>query len=274
MTTWTHPVGFDWIITQTAAQHEERRIELGIKPGWYNIGLDFGITGAQGRPCMASRAGTVKKAWLDPYTQKDPNTGYGNVVYIDHGDGYVSIYAHLQDYTVKVGDKVAAGQVIGHIGSTGNSSGAHLHFEVRLNDKPIDPYPLLYQGEPTVAKPAIPPLTENLRATVTINSLSVRSGPGKANKFIRYVTLNSVYQVFEIKDLGQEIWVRISQLPEWFALYYQGDSYARFSNVTPTSDLVARLDAAVLAAKNANAPTVTIDTGDLQDLLQMYREKK
>lgn len=65
--------------------------------------------------------------------------GYGNYVEIDHGDGYTSLYGHLQKATVRQGDTISAGQQVGVIGSTGNSSGPHLHLRVRKDGKSVDP---------------------------------------------------------------------------------------------------------------------------------------
>ena len=65
--------------------------------------------------------------------------GYGNYVVISHDGTYSTLYGHLQSVSVNVGDYVSQGQVIGYIGSTGWSTGAHLHFEVRMNGVPQDP---------------------------------------------------------------------------------------------------------------------------------------
>jgi murein DD-endopeptidase MepM/ murein hydrolase activator NlpD len=70
-------------------------------------------------------------------------TGYGNYVIIAHGAGLVTLYGHLSVTMVRVGDTVAQGQQIGVEGSTGASTGLHLHFEVRLNGTPVDPSPYL-----------------------------------------------------------------------------------------------------------------------------------
>jgi len=69
--------------------------------------------------------------------------GYGNYVAIGHGGGITTLYGHLLDTTVRVGDSVARGQQIGHEGSTGLSTGPHVHFELRLNDQVVDPMPYL-----------------------------------------------------------------------------------------------------------------------------------
>jgi murein DD-endopeptidase MepM/ murein hydrolase activator NlpD len=69
--------------------------------------------------------------------------GYGNYVIVGHGGGIATLYGHLLDTTVKVGDWVARGQQIGHEGSTGLSTGPHVHFELRLNDQVVDPMPYL-----------------------------------------------------------------------------------------------------------------------------------
>ena len=98
-------------------------------------GIDIGV--GVGTPVHAAAAGTVIYAgWM---------SGYGNIVVIDHGNGYLTHYAHLSTTKVGVGDKVAAGQTIGLEGSTGDSTGPHLHFEVHQGQmwNQIDPAPFL-----------------------------------------------------------------------------------------------------------------------------------
>jgi len=92
-------------------------------------GLDIRAT--KGEKIRATAAGKVLKAFK--------NGGYGNYVEIDHGNGYRTVYAHLQNYLVKKGEPIEQGQVIGQVGTTGRSTGPHLHYEIRLNKKPLDP---------------------------------------------------------------------------------------------------------------------------------------
>ncbi|HCA20133.1 MAG TPA: M23 family peptidase [Treponema sp.] len=85
-----------------------------------------------GSSIFAVKSGSVKYAiTLDPT--------YGNYVILDHGGGMTSLYAHMSKMLVKTGDSVAAGQVIGRVGTTGLSTGPHLHFEIRLNGQAQDP---------------------------------------------------------------------------------------------------------------------------------------
>ena len=92
-------------------------------------GLDF--SGPIGAPIYAAARGTVSFV--------GQKSGYGNVVEVSHGNGLVTRYAHMSRFAAKVGQKVAAGGVIGAIGNTGRSTGPHLHFEVRQNDRALNP---------------------------------------------------------------------------------------------------------------------------------------
>jgi len=92
-------------------------------------GLDFAAP--TGTPIHAAAAGTVSFV--------GNKSGYGRVVEIRHGNGLMTRYAHMSRWQAKKGDKVVAGDVIGAIGSTGRSTGPHLHFEVRMNDRAVNP---------------------------------------------------------------------------------------------------------------------------------------
>ncbi len=100
-----------------------------------HLGLD--IQANEGDPVYAAGAGIVTMA------QGGWNYGYGNVVQIDHGNGYVTVYAHLSSYNVSVCMPVGQGTVIGAAGNTGNSFGAHLHFEVRIGGSNVNPYQIV-----------------------------------------------------------------------------------------------------------------------------------
>jgi hypothetical protein len=97
-----------------------------------HLGID--IAAGQGAPVYAADSGVVTMA-TGGY-----NYGYGNVIQIDHGNGYSTVYAHLSSIGVSVCESVGAGQWIGAAGNTGNSQGAHLHFEVRQNGGFINPW--------------------------------------------------------------------------------------------------------------------------------------
>jgi len=100
---------------------------LGYKK--FHTGIDIGV--GYGVPIHAADSGTVIYAtWMG---------GYGNVIIVDHGRGISTLYAHQSSLAVGSGAKVSRGQVIGYVGSTGFSTGPHLHFEVRLNGNPVDP---------------------------------------------------------------------------------------------------------------------------------------
>jgi len=105
---------------------------FGMRWGRLHEGIDIGC--AYGTPNRAAAAGTViYSAWLG---------GYGNLIVLDHGNGLSTAYAHASSLLVGVGQTVSQGETVSLVGSTGNSSGPHLHFEVRVNGEAVDP--LLY----------------------------------------------------------------------------------------------------------------------------------
>lgn len=101
--------------------------------GAFHAGLD--LTGRNGDAIHAAADGVVVRAgWW---------AGYGKVVVVDHGNGMETRYGHMSRFHVKAGDVVRQGEAIGAMGSTGRSTGTHLHFEIRLDGQPIDPQPFL-----------------------------------------------------------------------------------------------------------------------------------
>jgi murein DD-endopeptidase MepM/ murein hydrolase activator NlpD len=101
--------------------------------GAMHAGLD--MAGAYGEPIYASASGTVLQAGRA--------NGYGNLVEIGHGKGIDTRYGHLSQILVQPGEKVRQGQIIGRMGSTGRSTGVHLHFEVRVDGRAVNPRPFL-----------------------------------------------------------------------------------------------------------------------------------
>ncbi len=93
---------------------------------------------------MSARAGTVIIVRNPVEGQNRGGWGYGNYIVVDHGDGFATLYAHLKNTRVSVGQNVGAGELIGNCGSTGTSTGSHLHFEVIKNGSTTNP--LSYVG--------------------------------------------------------------------------------------------------------------------------------
>lgn len=97
-------------------------------------GLDFAAK--TGTPIYATGDGTVKNASF--------NSGYGNMVMLEHGNGYETLYAHMSRSKVRNGQRVKRGDVLGYVGSTGLSTGAHLHYEIHKNGNPVNPIMYFY----------------------------------------------------------------------------------------------------------------------------------
>lgn len=103
-------------------------------------GMDF--SAPTGTPIIAASGGIVTEARY--------RSGYGKLVEITHGDGFVTRYAHASSILVRLGDVVEKGQLIARVGATGRTTGAHLHFEVRLEDQPLDPMLFLPKDQPNM----------------------------------------------------------------------------------------------------------------------------
>jgi murein DD-endopeptidase MepM/ murein hydrolase activator NlpD len=128
---------------QPVANENLRRMASGY--GWrldpftkapkMHYGMDF--SAETGTPVYATGDGKVLRA-------DSKASGFGNHIRIDHGYGYVTIYAHLNDYNVQLGQKVKRGDLIGYVGNTGRSRGPHLHYEVHLNGEKLNPVNFYY----------------------------------------------------------------------------------------------------------------------------------
>jgi len=106
-----------------------RRNPFGGRSFEFHTGQD--IDAQTGDPVVAGASGTVTFAGVQ--------NGYGNLVVIDHGGGLTTRYGHLSHIDVAQSETVERGQFIGRVGSTGRSTGPHLHYEIRINDEPVDP---------------------------------------------------------------------------------------------------------------------------------------
>ena len=129
--TWVVPVSYSYVSSAWGWRVHP------ISGEWkWHSGVDLTGSGINGRPIYASRGGVVSYAgWYG---------AGGWTIKIDHGDGFTTVYMHMSDYIVSAGDYVAAGQTIGYVGSTGGSTGPHLHFEVRYHGE--DQNPMKYIG--------------------------------------------------------------------------------------------------------------------------------
>lgn len=107
-----------------------RRIDPYYKKPKFHYGVDF--SAPKGTPIYATGNGTIKKT-------KKSRRGFGNHLIIDHGYGYESLYAHMQKYIVRKGQKVKRGDLIGYVGNSGKSTAPHLHYEVHKDGRKVNP---------------------------------------------------------------------------------------------------------------------------------------
>jgi hypothetical protein len=177
------PFDYPIVITQTFSEHEARRIANGWKQ--YNGGIDYAIP--TGTPLYACADGQVIRAEMDA-------TGYGMHVRIQHDGGLLSLYGHMNDVVVQVGHNVTIGQMIGRSGNTGNSTGPHLHFELRLNGVAVDPQKYLDGTPEEEAEPA--------ETLTNAEQMNIRSGPGIGYGVRSVLPAGSKVQVLE-----RESWV-------------------------------------------------------------------
>ena len=111
----------------------------GKKVSDFHLGIDL-VSSKYGTDYIVAFADGV-------VTYAGTNGGYGNVVYINHGSGYQTRYAHQKYLNVKVGQAVKKGDVLGYMGATGNVTGPHVHFEVRINGNTVNPYDYVFNGK-------------------------------------------------------------------------------------------------------------------------------
>ncbi len=123
--------------------------EIARRFAWPLRGVLYARFGKKGREPhdgidLAAPEGTsVKTAAAGTVLYAGEQKGYGLIAIVDHGDGFITLYAHNRDLRVKTGQKLRDAQVVATVGQSGSTSGPHLHFEIRQNGKPVDPLPLL-----------------------------------------------------------------------------------------------------------------------------------
>lgn len=208
------PVPANSVITQTFTEHVNRAKKNGwcSQPGncpsgiYYYGGIDWAVP--TGTPVVAAQAGKVVVARHD-------TGGYGSHIRIEHDEDYLTIYGHLKNFSVNVGDIVAAGQVIGSSDNTGNSTGPHLHFELRKGGIAIDPAPLFVESLGANTEPSNP---ESGKMHIA-PGWNFRNGPGTV-----YAKLGTTFSPIEAKLIaGVGDWRQV-QITVWVHAKAMGES--------------------------------------------------
>jgi hypothetical protein len=198
-------------ISQTYAEHVARAYANGWAPYptgvsgtvYYYGGIDYAVYNIA---CKAAADGVVSLVDIS-------TIGYGKSVRIDHGNGYVTIYAHLSSIQVVKGQIAKAGDIIGVTGNTGNSTGPHLHFELRLNGSPIDPQPMIDDDESE----------DNMKGTILVNGLAVRSQPAVNGTVLKRVGTNSAPLDVDSIDT---VWIKLKN-GNYVCAKYKGEDYIK-----------------------------------------------
>lgn len=167
-----------------------------------HTGIDYALY--YGTPVLAAMAGRV-------ICTAKLTTGYGTFVMLEHENGLETIYAHLSEVNVRMDQEVSEGQVLGLSGNSGNSTGPHLHFEVRRKGKAIDPEPLLDASGRELSG----------ERRVKVPLLYVRSGPGT-----EYPIVDSLRQGQSVSGemTAETVWLKIGR-ERWVAIRYQGEDF-------------------------------------------------
>jgi len=200
-------------ISQTYAQHVARAYANGWKPYptgnpndiFYYGGIDYAVNSGTNAKVAADGVVSVLERW---------NVGYGIRISIDHGNGFTTVYGHNQSLNVVLGQQVKQGDIYGKTGNTGNSTGPHLHFELRLNGSPVDP-------EPYFEKEDV------MQGQVLVNQLAVRTQPsaGGAGVVKRRINSGTMVEVSEIDT----IWVKLND-GTYVAARYMGEELVKIGD--------------------------------------------
>lgn len=204
------------------------RVSWDYNPPQHN-GIDYAVI--VGTPVYSAQAGRVQVARVD-------KTGYGTHVRIEHQDGTLerlTIYGHLSRLDVTVGDVIDAHTQIGLSGNTGNSTGPHLHFELRNSwavwSSPLDPRPLL-PWDGSDPEPPVPPIDDMPEfpelpiAVITCSAgLNVRSGPGTNYRVVGVIQNGTRIPVMAALPGNNDVWLQIGY-NQYCAMLYRGEVYA------------------------------------------------
>lgn len=233
-----YPFKGSYPITQSFQEHKQRSINNGWcwKPGtcpsgiYYYPGVDYGMP--TGTPLYASIDGSCEV--------KYDSKGYGNYVKQTNGK-YIVIYGHMQSVVVKNGQVVKAGELIGYSDNTGNSTGPHLHYEIRENGIPVDPIPLVNGSVPvepsTPVDPTVPPTpvefnmppipTDIPKGKVVVTGpLNIRDVP-VTGKIVGMLYETNMVNVTDRKDIDGNVWLQIGY-NQWVAGFYANEIYVSF----------------------------------------------
>lgn len=202
-------------------QTQQNKITRGFGNG--HSGVDLGWQTTQTDGILAHSDGKVVFCQTGQVNNQGSsgNASYGNCVKIQHNNGYYTLYAHLSDVTTSLGAQVKKGQVIGHMGNTGNSYGNHLHFEVRRNASTcIDPAPYIAADLPNLPTESVIETKVNYKVQITAQDLNIRSGPGTNYSSNGTITPGTYDIVAESNGAGATKWGRLGNGKGWISLDY------------------------------------------------------
>lgn len=218
------------IVTQDFDAHKRRAIDRGCcyQPGKncqcsYYPGYDLAPIGGGNPEVLAVARQKITVASMDKATIANPESGYGNQVRGEFDNGAIFIYAHLDSFLVKVGDIVEPGQPVGIMGSTGNSSGTHLHGELRERGIPIDWWPYVEAQAPVIQPPIAgdeyPLVSDKWRV---IREVRYRSEPNGV--ILGLLSTDKTIKVSKGRRIGElSVWLKHDL--GWTAFYHDGQIY-------------------------------------------------
>ena len=178
-------------------------------------GIDFAAP--EGTPVVAAATGQVVWSLFE-------TTGYGEAIKLRHDGNFCTVYAHLSRRDVNPAEQVTAGQVIGLVGSTGNSTGPHLHFELRIGNEAVDPAPYFVATLPAIPPPTPIPIGKHRYAQVLVSGLNVRLDPSTESLNIGFLPQGLIVRVEGEIASGSDTWLRLGD-SLYAAMRYRGQQF-------------------------------------------------